>query len=232
MSQPGYRQYCPVAMAAEVLCPRWTLILVRELVAGSTRFNDLRRGVARMSPTLLSQRLKELECSGIVERHAVQGARGVFDYKLTQAGRELAPIIEGLGTWGQRWIQSESTLASNLDPMLLMWDMRRNLRTTPLPKRRCVIEFHFIDAPRAARAWWLVVEPRGDVDLCMIDPGYDVDLLVSTKLKTMTSIWMGLTTIADAGRQVEFAGDRDIARTMQAWLGLSTFASVPRHAMA
>jgi DNA-binding HxlR family transcriptional regulator len=226
MSQPGYKQFCPVAMASEILCTRWMMVLIRELVAGSTRFNDLRRGVPKMSPTLLSQRLKELECSGIVERRAVRGARGVYDYRLTDAGRELQPIVEGIGSWGQRWVQSESSLAANLDPALLMWDMRRNLSTKPLPQRRSVIEFNFSDAPRATRSWWLVVEPQGDVDLCLIDPGFDVDLMVSTNLKTMTSIWMGLTTVAEASRQLNFSGDREIARKMQAWLGLSPFASV------
>lgn len=232
MGTPGYKQFCPVAMAAEVLCTRWTVVLIRELVAGSTRFNDLRRGVPRMSPTLLSQRLKELECAGIVERCAVTGSRGVFDYCLTAAGRELGPIIEGLGSWGQRWVQSDSALSANLDPTLLMWDMRRNLRTAPLPKRRSVIEFRYTDAPRTARCWWLVVEPHGEVDLCTVDPGFDVDLLVSTTLKTMTSIWMGLTTVAQSSRQLDFSGDREIARKMQTWLGLSPFASVTRHATA
>ena len=232
MSQPGYKQFCPVAMASEILCTRWTIVLIRELVAGSTRFNDLRRGVPKMSPTLLSQRLKELECSGIVERRAVPGARGVFDYRLTDAGRELQPVIEGIGSWGQRWIQSDSSLGANLDPALLMWDMRRNLSTKPLPPRRSVIEFHFPDAPRSARSWWLVVEPHGDVDLCMIDPGFEVDLVVSTNLKTMTAIWMGLTTVAEASRQLNFSGDRDIARKMQTWLGLSPFASVKQVARA
>jgi len=230
MPQPGYKQFCPVAMAAEILCTRWTVVLIRELVAGSTRFNDLRRGLPKLSPTLLSQRLRELECSGIIERVPAHGARGVYDYRLTEAGRELQPIVDAIGTWGQRWVQSESSLAANLDPTLLMWDMRRNLRAAPLPKRRTVIEFHFKDAPRAARCWWLVVEPQGDVDLCMIDPGFEIDLLVSTNLQTMTSIWMGLSTVANASRQLEFSGDRDIARKMQAWLGLSPFASVPRHA--
>ena len=230
MPQPGYKQFCPVAMAAEILCTRWTVVLIRELVAGSTRFNDLRRGLPKMSPTLLAQRLRELECSGVVERVSVPGARGVYDYRLTAAGRELQPIVEAIGSWGQRWVQSDAALGANLDPTLLMWDMRRNLRTAPLPKRRSVIEFHFKDAPRATRYWWLVVEPQGDVDLCMVDPGFDVDLLVSTNLQTMTSIWMGLTTVADASRQLEFSGDREIARKMQSWLGLSPFASVPRPA--
>lgn len=130
MTQGSYKQFCPVAMAAEVLCTRWTPILLRELLAGSSRFNDLRRGVPRMSPALLSQRLKELEHAGIVERKRARDAN-VFEYHLTKAGRELEPIITGFGVWGQRWIRSELSL-EQLDVQLLMWDMRRNLNPTPL----------------------------------------------------------------------------------------------------
>ena len=104
MAQHGYKQFCPLSMAAEVLCTRWTMVLMRELVAGSTRFNDLRRGVPKMSPTLLSQRLKELELAGIVERKEVPGEKGIFDYRLTEAGRDLRPVVEAMGFWGQKWV--------------------------------------------------------------------------------------------------------------------------------
>ena len=102
MTQGSYKQFCPVAMAAEILCTRWTVVLLRELMAGSTRFNELRRGVPRMSPALLSQRLKELEAAGIVERQASDTEPGVFEYRLTDAGRELNPVVEAFGIWGQR----------------------------------------------------------------------------------------------------------------------------------
>src|SRR5213082_3924651 len=102
MAQGSYKQFCPVAMAAEILCTRWTVLLLRELIAGSTRFNDLRRGVPRMSPALLSQRLKELEKAGIVAREASASEPGIFEYRLTPSGRELGPIVEGFGMWGQR----------------------------------------------------------------------------------------------------------------------------------
>src|SRR5213596_1500224 len=100
MSDIGYKQFCPVAMAAEILCTRWTVVLLRELIAGSTRFNELRRGVPRMSPALLSQRLKDLEAAGIITRKAT-GEAGVFEYRLTASGRELTPIVEAFGIWGQ-----------------------------------------------------------------------------------------------------------------------------------
>ncbi len=224
----GYHQFCPVAMASEVLCKRWTVVLLRELLAGSTRFNDLRKGVPRMSPALLSTRLKELEQAGILERQATKD-RKVFDYVLTEAGRDLQGVVMGIGTWGQRWVESKVSL-KNLDPSLLMWDMHRNLDPTPMPDRRCVIQFLYPELQKARRSWWLLVDPPGEVDLCSVDPGFDVDLYVTSDLKTMTAIWMGLSTVeqeVDAGNLV-LTGNRVLARRMQAWLGLSPFAVEPK----
>lgn len=199
------------------------MVLVRELVAGSTRFNDLRRGVPRMSRTLLSQRLRELEAAGIVERRPVPGSQSV-DYTLTQAGLDLFPVVEAFGLWGQKWVKSTPSL-ENLDVSLLMWDMRRNLDPTPLPKARTVLQFHFHDLPKSDSDWWLVVEPSGNTNLCLTDPGFDVDLFVTTDLRTMTEVWMGLTTVSAAGDRFDLDGKREIAATMQDWLGLSPFAS-------
>jgi len=228
MTHAGYKQFCPLAMAAEVLCTRWTMVLLRELMAGSTRFNDLRRGLPKMSPSLLSQRLKELEGAGIVERRAVRaragsGGGGHFAYHMTESGKDLRAVVEAMGMWGQRWVDAKLSL-DNLDVSLLMWDMRRNLNPAPLPKRRTVIEFLYRGLPAAKRAWWLVVEEQGAVDLCWADPGFDVDLYVATDLRTMTAIWMGLTTVAREGDKVVLTGDAEIARKMQSWLGLSPFA--------
>ena len=223
MSQPGYKQFCPVALAAELLCRRWTIVILRELIAGTTRFNDLRRGVPKMSPTLLSQRLRELEMARVIERRPVRSERGTFEYHLTDAGRDLAPIVEGMGHWGQRWIESRDQL-ENLDATLLMWDMRRNLRTEPLPPRRTVIQFVYHDLAAPRRMWWLVVEPQGGVDLCSVDPGFELDLCVTTDLRTMTAIWMGRTRVRDQLERIKFAGDRGVASRMQDWLGLSPFA--------
>jgi DNA-binding HxlR family transcriptional regulator len=126
----GYGQFCPVSMASEVLCSRWTTLVVREFLCGSTRFNELRRGLPKMSPALLSKRLKELEQSGVIT--VTRGANGASEYLLTAAGEELRPLIIGLGTWAQRWMESRLSL-KNLDPSLLMWDMRRSLDTERLP---------------------------------------------------------------------------------------------------
>ena len=225
MTIGSYKQFCPVAMAAEILCTRWTIVLLRELVAGSTRFNELRRGVARMSPALLSQRLKELEAAGIISRTALRGEPGIFEYQLTPSGRELEPIVMAFGIWGQRQIETEASL-ENLDVQLLMWDMRRNLNTTPMPKKSSVIHFLYPELPANQRLWWLVVDPQTGVDLCSIDPGFDVDLYVSVDLRTMTSIWMGLGNVraAIASRRMLLTGDRQLASAMQTWLGLSVFA--------
>lgn len=229
MANAGYKQFCPVAMAAEILCTRWTMLVIRELVAGSTRFNDLQRGVPKMSRSLLSQRLKELEESHIVERRVIAHERGLHDYHLTPAGRDLVTVVEAFGNWGQKWVESRLTLG-NLDPALLMWDMRRNLDPDPLPARRTVIRFHFAELAPARRNYWFVAEPSGEVDLCIIDPGFEVDLYVSTDLRTLTAIWMGLTTVAASRERIELDGNREIAATMQTWLGLSPFAAQERMA--
>jgi DNA-binding HxlR family transcriptional regulator len=222
----GYGQFCPVSMAAEILCSRWTVLVLREMLCGSTRFNDLRRGLTRMSPSLLSKRLKELEMAGVVR--LVPGAAGVSEYHLTEAGEDLRPVIMGIGFWGQRWVESRLSLR-NLDPSLLMWDMRRNLSPDPLPPRRCTIQFQYPELSEAQRNYWLVVD-AGKVDLCSFDPGFEVDLLVTSSLKTMTAIWMGVAQLGkevDAGR-VQLDGDPAIGRSIQAWLTLSVFAPAER----
>jgi len=222
----GYGQFCPVSMASEILCSRWTTLLVRELLCGSTRFTDLRRGVPKMSPALLSKRLKELQQAGVIV--ASRKPNGTVDYRLSEAGEELRPVIMGLGNWAQRWMESRLTL-KNLDPSLLMWDMRRHLDIRLLPERRCTIQFLYSELPAPQKRWWLVVD-GGEVDLCNFDPGHELDLLVRSSLKAMTAIWMGLTTIkseTDSG-QMEVEGDPQLARSMQQWLGLSPFASVSR----
>jgi DNA-binding HxlR family transcriptional regulator len=227
MAEVGsYGQFCPVAMAAEILCSRWTVLVLREMLCGSTRFNDLRRGVPRMSPTLLSKRLKELEEAGVVR--AVPNAAGVNEYRLTAAGEDLRPIVLGIGFWGQRWVESQLTLR-NLDPSLLMWDMRRNLNPDPLPPHRCTIQFQYPELPESRRNWWLVIE-SGEVDLCGFDPGFEIDLFVTSSLRIMTAIWMGLARVTQevAAGRVQLDGDPAIARVMQQWLGLSVFAAGER----
>ena len=225
MTTASYQQFCPVAMAAEILCTRWTIVVLREMIAGSTRFNELRRGVPRMSPALLSRRLKELESAGILARAASPSDPAIFEYQLTESGRELGPLVEAFGIWGQRRIESDLSL-QHLDVDLLMWDMRRNLDTTPMPTRRSVVEFVYPALPAAMRHFWLIVDPQSGSDLCKVDPGLDVDLYVSVDLRTMTAIWLGLDTVraAVASQRMILTGSRELAASMQIWLGLSPFA--------
>lgn len=225
--QPSYGQFCPVAMAAEIVCSRWTALVIRELLCGSTRFNDLRRGLPLISPTLLSKRLKELEEAGVVV--AVPTVQpGIFDYKLTEAGEDLRSIVMSLGIWGQRWVESSLSL-KNLDPSLLMWDMRRNIAPSSLPDRRCTVQFVYPELSAGRSTWWLVID-GSDVDLCSVDPGYDIDLYVSSTLRSMTAVWMGHATLKaeiDAGN-IALTGDKTMMRSIHGWLGLSVFAKEKR----
>jgi len=219
----GYGQFCPVAKAAEIVAERWTPLVLRELIAGSRRFNELRRGVPLMSSALLSQRLKELEYAGVIERRAGVGKNA--EYHLSEAGRELRPIIEALGFWGARWTRSRLT-REDYDPSLLMWDIRRNIDVVRLPGgRRTVVEFNLRGTEPAFRRWWLVVE-EGDVDLCLKDPGYEVNLLLSADLKALVEVWMGRQSVGEATRagKLTFEGPRTLASSFRNSLKLSPFA--------
>ncbi len=224
----GYGQFCPVAKAAEVVAERWTPLVLRELLSGSRRFNELRRGVPLMSPSLLSRRLAELEDSGVIRRTA--GGKGVpSQYLLTEAGEELRPIIEGLGAWGHRWVQHE-VQPDDLDPSLLMWDVRRWADPRVLPEdRRTVVAFEFSEVASKHRSWWLIFE-RGEVDLCMKDPGHEVDLWVRSSIRGLTEVWLGLTALTRAIRddRVELTGRRNLVRSFPKWFRLSPFAQVER----
>lgn len=231
MPQHSYNQFCPVSMASEILGSRWTIILLRELCAGSTRFNDLRRGVPRMSPALLSKRLKELEQQGIVERRFLRRSPEIFDYVLTEAGHDLREVIMAIGTWGQKWVETSLSL-DQADAGLLMWDMRRNLRVDLMPPRKVTIQFIFQDHPDATGQWWMLTEPEKGADLCSVDPGFDIDLFVRCNLRTMTGIWMGVDTVSRAldSDRLLLIGASDVKSGIQNWLGLSPFAPVKKRA--
>lgn len=213
-----YGQFCPVAMAAELLATRWTMVVLGEMLSGSTRFNEIRRGVPRMSTALLSKRLRDLERAGIVLRQGGQ-------YLLTPSGRDLAPIVQGLGRWALKWVDADCSLA-NLDVRLLMWNIRRNLRPDPMPRRRVVVEFRYGDLSLKEGRYWLIVSPGQPVDLCSIDPGHDVDLLVTAELRAMTSAWMGLSdfTAELRAKRIELSGDSILASTFSKWIGRSGLA--------
>jgi len=222
----GYGQFCPVSKAAEIVAERWMPLVIRELLSGSQRFNELRRGVPLMSPSLLSQRLKRLEDEGLVKRYADDNE---IRYELTRAGRELMPVIEALGTWGKRWVRRRVDADDDLDAGLLMWDIHRRLNIDRLPSRRTVLFFDLTDAPSKARYYWLVID-RGHVDICLKDPGFDVDLYVRVDLKTMTNIWLGDLPLSQAIRQnrIVLDGPREITEQFKQWLQLSRFADIER----
>ncbi len=210
----------------ELLDERWTLLVVRELLSGSEHFNELRRGLTRMSPSLLSRRLQQLVRAGVVERH-VEGNE--VRYVLTPAGQELRPVVEALGIWGIRWIGELGD--EELDPKLLMWDMHRNIDRSAVPAGRTVVGFTFRDVPSELRNWWLVIN-EDDTDVCDEDPGYDVAVTVTSSLRGMTEVWRGDRSWSSALRTgaLEVSGPADLRRAVPGWFTLSGFASVPRPA--
>jgi DNA-binding HxlR family transcriptional regulator len=222
---PGYGQFCPIAKTMEVLDERWTVLVVRELLAGSHHFNELRRGVPKMSPALLSKRLRSLERAGILIRQS-DGNR--VRYELTPGGKELGPIVWALGEWGVRW---RSQLGDeDLDPHLLMWDVHRNLDHDALPDGRTVLAFCFTDVPARTRNWWIVAWAHGEVDLCDVDPGFAVAVTATARLRTMVDVWQGNRGWAPALRSGELRldGSAPARRALPHWLKLSPFAAVNR----
>lgn len=225
----SHGQFCTVARSAQVLCERWTPLVLRELLCGSRRFNDLHRGVPRMSSSLLAQRLRQLEEFGVVRRTALGN---VWEYSLTPAGEDLRPIIMALGHWGARWIGTRLR-KDELDPALLMWDVRRSVHVQACPAQPMVVNFRFRDARAGERQWWLVVEDD-TVDLCRDDPGRDVTVVVDATVRGLTEVWSGDRTpeesIAAGAIRID-AARRDGARLWE-WLGASAFAPTRRLAVA
>lgn len=228
--QGGYGQFCPVAKASEIITTRWTPLVLRELLCGSSRFNEIRRGVPLMSPTLLSKRLKELEEAGVISCSPVAGSKA-NEYRLTDCGEELRPIILALGLWGKRWVES-ALESGDWNAGTLMWDIRRMLDPSAMPDGRNVIQFDFNDAPKEMRRWWLVVE-EGDTDLCQSDPGYEVDLYLSSDVRTLARVWIGkdkLSAALDDGA-LEAIGSNALRKDMLAWMKLAVVAQAEARMM-
>ena len=222
----SYHQFCPVAKAMELLDERWMLLIVRELVAGSQHFNQLRRGLPRMSPSLLSRRLHQLVQAGVVDRRT-EGNE--VRYVLTPAGRELRPVVEALGVWGIRWIGQLGD--QDLDPKLLLWDMHRNIDHDAIPPGRTMVQFRFPDVSPDSRDWWLVIT-AAEADVCDVDPGYPVGVILTATLRKMIEIWRGDLGWSDALRcgALQLRGPETMRRAVPRWFTLSGFASVPRPA--
>lgn len=224
----SHGQFCTVARSAEVLCERWTPLVLRELLCGSRRFNDLHRGVPRMSSSLLAQRLRRLEEFGVVRRRAVGK---VWEYSLTPAGEDLRPIILALGHWGARWVGTRLR-REELDAGLLMWDVRRSVRLEEFPAAPVVVHFRFRDARAGERLWWLVVE-NGAADLCRDDPGRELTIVVDATVRGLTEVWTG-DRAPEAALQsgiVRLEGAPRDAASVWRWLGASAFAPTRRLAL-
>jgi DNA-binding HxlR family transcriptional regulator len=221
-----YGQFCPVSKACEILGERWTILIVRELLMGATRFHELRRTLSHISPTVLSKRLRTLEDYGLLVRKTVSGQQR-HEYRLTAAGRDLQGVVFGIGEWGMRWARGQMS-DDELDVEHLMVYVCRTLRTELLPDGRTVLKFHFTDR-QDYRFWWVVVTD-GEADLCIDMPGEDCDVRFVCDVRTMVEVWMGDRTLADARRQgaLKIHGQRALLRNVSSWLGLSIFAGIER----
>jgi DNA-binding HxlR family transcriptional regulator len=222
----GYGQFCPVAKATEVIGEKWTLLVLRELLLGTTRFNEFQRALSRMSPTLLAKRLRHLEECGIIIRRKLSGQKG-YEYRLTGAGKELGPLIEVLAVWGMRWARGQ--LADDeLDVEFLMRELQRRLQTDQLPDGETVICMTFDELTRH-KTWWFLVDGDG-VDLCTEDPGKDVDLYISSSVRTIVEVWEGDLNMRTAlrNRSIKAHGARHLIRTLPDWFGVCLYKDVGR----
>jgi len=222
-----YGQFCPVAMGAEIFAERWTPLILRELLHGELGFNDIHRGVPRISKNLLAQRLESLRGSGLVEQFRREGERKHV-YRLTAAGCALGPVVEALGRWGYDWA-SKDLEDDHLDPDFLMWTLRRLVRVDRLPDERIVILFHF--RQHEDRSYWLVLT-RPHVDLCMEDPGYDVNLEVEGTVAALARVCLGRIDLPRAMKcgDVDVRGAPRYRVALSSWLGVTHFAAGAAHA--
>jgi len=216
-----YQQYCPVARASEVLADRWTLLIVRELILGSHRFNEIERGLPGISRSLLSSRLRDLEAAGVIER--LPGVRSkAAEYHLSDAGRDLKSVVEAFGAWGVRWAFGEPKL-EELDAGLLVWRIHQRIDRALLPDRRTVVEFDFTGP--AGRRVWLVLEPR-EVSVCLTPPRFDADLVVRADLALFDRVWMSHVDYDTALRcgEIVVDGSPGLARQLPRWFLWSPMA--------
>lgn len=222
----SYGQYCPLALATEHLCQRWTILIISRLIDGCVHFNEIHRGVPRISPSLLSKRILELEDAGIVERRTAAGTSG-YQYHLTEAGHALAPIVDQLAVWGQAW--ARDMVSEDLDPAFLAWSMHTRLNREAMPPGRTVLAFEFRGAPIDCRRFWLVNDDGG-VDMCLSDPGFEVDLHVLADLRRFAEAWRGFRDLRSEIRngQIRVHGLSGLVKQFPDWLKLSGLAPFPR----
>jgi len=222
----GYGQYCPLSLATELLCQRWTLLIISRVVDGCDRFNEIHRGVPSVSPTLLSQRLTELERAGIVKVTQAKNGAG-RRYSPTEAAKELVPVIDDLAIWGQRWARDMTE--EDLDPGFLVWSMHLRMDSAAMPPGRTVLEFEFTGAPVDFRRFWLV-NKEGTIEMCLKDPGFDVDVLVRSDLRIFIEAWRGFRDLRNEirRRRIKVMGPPELCSQFPDWLLLSALAEYPR----
>ena len=223
-----YRQYCPVARAAEIFADRWTPLIIREMLAGSSRFNQIQRGLPGISRTLLSTRLRDLEDAGVVSRLVGNGPHAI-EYRLTSAGEGLSAVVERLGQWGSRWAFGDPR-PDELDPVLLLWKVRGRIHLDRLPPGRTVVEFDFVVG--RPRRLWLVLK-RDEASLCLKPPGFETDLLVTADLGVFYCVWLGRMPFATAVRsgKLKLDGPSGLVREFPRWLKWSPMADNVRAAV-
>ncbi|WP_193177394.1 winged helix-turn-helix transcriptional regulator [Oricola nitratireducens] len=232
MPETAYPRFCPVAMAAEMIEPRWTMLVLCEMWSGSSRFSEIQRGVPGMSPGLLSKRLKDMETKGLISR-VNNPATGQFEYLTTPLADELEPLVRQLGEWAHRNIDSEVSL-QNLDARMLMWNIRRKINRLELPKQKCAIQFTLKNPPGDIANYWLVIKPGMETDLCFTNPRFDIDLFIVCQLRALTSAWMGHTRFEheiEAGN-ITLIGHELMARNLTKWLIRSSFSTVKKKGSA
>lgn len=226
MAASTYGGFCPVAQALQVVGERWSLLIIRELLCGNYRFSEIMLGLPLIPRSVLAQRLKSLEAAGLIERTLRDGAGRGPIYQLTAAGRELEPVVEALGVWGKRWT-GRSMDKNDLDPVLMMWDMRRGFDVERLPEQVTTVSFWYRDVPSKRSRYWLRID-RPEVELCLTNPGTPIDLKVETTIRTMVDVWMGYRDLKEALRTkaIELDGPPQLRRAFPSWLLLNPLAKV------
>jgi DNA-binding HxlR family transcriptional regulator len=222
----GYGQYCPLALAAEVLGQRWMILVISRLIDGCTSFGAIHRGVPRISPSLLSKRLAELETLGLVTKTPATGGSGPT-YALTPAAQGLASIIDGMAVWGQHWARDMTT--EDLDPAFLAWSMHTRLAVDRMPAARTVLEFVFTGTPSELRQFWLVCE-NAEVEMCLTYPGFEPDLTVHADIRRFVEAWRGFRDLRAEIRsgRIRLEGPPALRRAFPDWLLLSSLAPYER----
>ncbi len=216
----SYAQYCPIAKTAEIIGDRWSILILRDMLVGTGRFNDLARGLPGISRSLLATRLRHLQASGLV-------TKSEGNYVLTDAGLDLRPLVFSMAAWGAKWAFPEPQ-PEDLDPDLLVWWIHGQMDQSVAPGARTVVQIEFTDC--SAR-YWLVIEPT-DVSVCLTDPGFEVDVVLRSSRRTLYLIWLGRTDFGAALRsgEVELSGDPALCKTFPTWLRLSPVSPAVRAA--